>query len=289
MPSLTSHQSAQTTKLLLIGDSGSGKTGALASLAQAGYNLRILDVDNGLDVLTNILLDPRSPYGPEAAKRVLFETITDPMVNRGGRLIPTKATVWQRAIALLDNWKTGSEDLGPLSRWTPQDILVIDSLTMLANAAMNFVLSMDAKLGQAPHQSHWYQGQGLLESLVQMLYDDGIKCNVIINCHIAYIGEENGPQRGYPATLGKALSPKIGRYFNTVLMARTQAGKRQILTSSQPMIELKNTAPLKVKPAYPLESGLAEYFRDVRGAPATSPAATNSPAKPAVGPGIAPR
>ena len=30
------------------------------------------------------------------------------------------------------------------------------------------------------------------------------------------------------------------------------------------MIELKNTAPLQVKDEYPLETGLAEYFRDVR-------------------------
>ena len=59
MPALSDHQSSQTTKMLFIGDSGSGKTGALASLAAAGYNLRILDVDNGVDILANLLRDPQ--------------------------------------------------------------------------------------------------------------------------------------------------------------------------------------------------------------------------------------
>ena len=51
MPSLSAHQSNDYVKLLLCGDSGSGKSGALASLVGAGYKLRILDMDNGLDSL----------------------------------------------------------------------------------------------------------------------------------------------------------------------------------------------------------------------------------------------
>lgn len=270
MPALTSHQSSSTTKLLFIGDSGSGKTGALASLAAAGYNLRIADLDNGLDVLKNLLTDPKSPYGPEAASRVLYQTLTDPMRNANGRLIPRAATVWQRLIRLLDRWKTDTEDLGPVSSWGPTDVLIIDSLTLASTSALNYICSLNSRLGQQPHQSDWYAAQIQVEGLLQMLYDEGIKCNVIINSHITYIGEDNGPQHGYPSSLGKALSPRIGRYFNSVLMARsTGAGaavKRKILTNSTNLVELKNTAPLRVKVEYPLESGLADYFRDVRGA-----------------------
>lgn len=268
MPALSTHQSSTTTKMLLIGDSGSGKTGALASLAAAGYNLRIADLDNGLDVLRNILVDPRSPYGSGAVERVTYQTLTDPMRNINGQLVPRQATVWQRFVKLLENWKTESEDLGPVSTWTPQDILVIDSLTFASNAAMSFICSMNGRLGQQPHQSDWYAAQTRIESLLQMLYDDGIKCNVIINSHIAYIGEENGPQHGYPASLGRALSPRIGRYFNSVLMTRTTgsgtAVKRKLLTNSTNLVELKNTSPLRVKAEYDLATGLADYFKDVR-------------------------
>jgi septum formation inhibitor-activating ATPase MinD len=55
MPQATKHQSHRTTKMLNMGDAGSGKTGALASLAKAGQRLVILDFDNGLDILIGLL------------------------------------------------------------------------------------------------------------------------------------------------------------------------------------------------------------------------------------------
>ena len=53
MPSLADRQAAPLVKIMLIGHSGAGKTGALTSLVQAGYKLRILDMDQGLDALVN--------------------------------------------------------------------------------------------------------------------------------------------------------------------------------------------------------------------------------------------
>ena len=270
MPALSAHQSKNSTKLLFIGDSGAGKTGALASLAAAGYNLRILDLDNGLDVLKNVLSDPKSAYGTEALSRVQYITVTEAMRNVNGKLIPKGATVWQRVAGLLNNWTDPEtkESLGPVSTWGPQDILVIDSLSMLSTAALNFVLSMNARLGQRPQLQDWGAGQDLIESMVQMLYDESIVCNVIVISHITYIGPEDN-LTGYPNTLGKALPPKIGRYFNTILQAKSQgqgAGlRRKILTNTASSVELKNTAPLRVKPDYPLETGLADYFAAVRG------------------------
>lgn len=270
MPALSAHQSANTTKMLYIGNSGAGKTGSLASLASAGYNLRIVDLDNGLDVLKNLLTAGNTTYDKAAVERVQFITVTDPLRNVGGRLVPKQPTVWSRTVALLQNWvdPETKESLGPISSWGPQDILVIDSLSMLSNAALQFVLGMNGRLGQRPQLQDWGAGQDLIESLVQMLYDESVKCNVIITSHITFIGPEDN-QVGYPNTLGKALPPKLGRYFNTVLMARSTgqgAGlRRKILTNTSGIVELKNTAPTKVKPEYPLETGLADYFAAVRG------------------------
>lgn len=279
MPALSSHQASSSIKLLFIGDSGSGKTGALASLAAAGYKLRIIDLDAGLDVLFSLLTSAKSPYSPDAASRVHFKTITDPMKNVSGKLVPSKATVWPRILKTLDNWDEGEgEKFGPLSTWGADTILVLDSLTFAATGAMNYVLSMNGRLGQAAQQSDWYQGQQLLEGLLQLIYDEGIKCNVIINCHITYIGDEQQREKGYPASLGKALSPKIGRYFNTMLMARTvgvgAATRREITTQSTHFIELKTSAPLNVAKTYPIETGLADYFKAVVGAvPGSGPKA----------------
>lgn len=279
MPNISKHQSAVTTKTLVIADSGAGKTGALASLADAGYNVRVLDLDNGADVLKNVLMDENSPYKKTAFEHCDFVTITDPMKPSGGKLIPVRASVWTRATEQLADWQDppkgqpeGGEPrrkLGGIVTWTPQEVLVIDSLTMLSTGALNFILSLNGRLGQKPYQSDWYDAQILVENLLQMLYDEGVKCNVIVNCHITYIGEENGPVRGYPMSLGKALPPKIGRYFNNALMIRSvgqgQNIRRRILTNTSGIVELKNTAPLRVLPEYPIETGLAEFFKAVRG------------------------
>ena len=70
-------------KALVTGDSGSGKTGALASLAQAGFKLRILDTDRGADILANLLQNSKLAPG-----QVQFETIEDKMKNQAGRMVP---------------------------------------------------------------------------------------------------------------------------------------------------------------------------------------------------------
>lgn len=274
MASLANHSVSSVTKMMIVGDTGGGKTGALASLAAAGYNLRIIDLDNGVDVLANLLSDPASKYGPEALARVEYVTLTDKMKNVNGRLIPARATVWQNVAKLLDTGKyedkedpSKNVDWGPITSWTPREVLVVDTLTMLSNGAMNFILTLNARMGQKPFQSDFGDAQQLLDSLMQMLYDDGVNCNIVVNTHITYIGEKDGPQRGYPSCVGRQLPQKIGRYFNSVVLARSELGKRKIMTSAQimPPIELKTSAPMRVKPSYPIESGLADLFKDLQG------------------------
>ena len=43
MPTLEDAQEQAFVKLVLIGDSGTGKTGALFSLVEANYNLKVWD------------------------------------------------------------------------------------------------------------------------------------------------------------------------------------------------------------------------------------------------------
>lgn len=302
--------------MLLIGDSGSGKTGALASLAAAGYNLRILDLDNGADILANYINTPGSPYAAARTPgRVIFETLTEPMKKTAdGRVVPAKSTVWPETIRMLDHWQEFKRnddgklildettkkpilvrDLGKLSSWTAQDILVIDTLTMLATAAFNFDSFLNGKLGLEGTRAGWTQNehrraigraQDMLEKFLQYLYDASIPCNVIVNAHITYVrdqgagapepsGENSGegllagvPEHGYPSALGRALSPRIPRYFNSVLYIRADgsgsAARHKIFTKSQGVVNVKSSAPLKVKPFYPIETGLADYFRDLR-------------------------
>ncbi len=259
-------------KMLLIGEPGTGKTGAIASLLQAGYRCRVLDTDNGSDILVNMLSDPKGPYGPDAASRLTIETVKDKMkLMPNGTVVPIKPSVWERSIKLLQDWP----ELGHVEGWTGQDVLVIDSLTRLSKAAFNWVLALNARLGKRPEQSDYGSAQGMIDGVMEMLVDDSIGCNVIVISHIRFIEEDAGPSRGYPNTIGKALPRTIGSHFNSILMVQKsgtgQGVRRKIWTHPVGMVELKNSNPYKVAREYPLETGLADFFRDVQQAPARAP------------------
>jgi hypothetical protein len=268
MPDLKNHHSAKTTKLLVMGDPGAGKTGALASLASAGYNLRIIDLDNGLDVLKNMLLDPNSPYDKNAYKNVKYITITERhsrISAKGGVEMPTSATVWNRITQTLMNWKNDSEDLGPITSWTEKEILVIDSMTLAGIAAFNFAaVSNMGNKNQDPRMIYFH-AQNYLEYLMQCLYADDVKCSVIVNSHITYLEGDNSISQGYPTTIGSRLSAKVGRYFNSMLLMRSDGKNRRLYTSPvASRVELKSSAPLRVKEWYDIKNGLADYFKDVK-------------------------
>ena len=101
MPSLSNHQSNLYTKCLFIGDSKSGKTGALTSLVAAGYKLRILDFDNGLDVLKQFVLNEC----PDKIGNVEFRTLQDKRkATSAGSVIDGTAQAFIRGIEMMDKF-----------------------------------------------------------------------------------------------------------------------------------------------------------------------------------------
>lgn len=267
--------------MLLIGDSGTGKTGALMSLARAGYNLRILDLDNGVDILASLARNE----APEVQARIFYETVTEKMRSLNGKpAVDGIPKQFATAVGLMDHWKvpeiknkdTGEiiqvgYDLGRTTTWGQDDVLVIDSLTMMSRAAMNHALALNNRLNQQPQQQDWGQAMGSIEDMLAMLYSSSIKCNVIVISHITYVGgDENGVGgKGYPNTLGQKLPPKVGRYFNSILLAKVKGSgpgaRRLLVTQPEGQIDVKNPAPLNMPRELDLNNGLAEFFKIVRG------------------------
>jgi hypothetical protein len=280
-----------TTKLLLLGDSGTGKTGALASLILAGYNLRILDFDNGTSILIGVLRKKllekaiTQQQFDDALQRTRRIPCEDRFHNVQGKMLPQSATAWPRACNAIHNWDDGGMKLGNLGTWGEKDILVIDSLTFAGKSAVRMMQQMNSRLAVPPWQSDYGEAQKLVENLCALLYSTEVKCNVVVISHIREVGrryqtlddksrvvtlEEEGTRKGYAETgTGVALSPTIGRYFGAVLLADIvgsgQSTRRVIRTVPHENIGLKNPAPGLVKPEYPLDTGLADYFAAVRG------------------------
>jgi hypothetical protein len=259
----------------------------LASLVTAGFKLRILDLDNGIDVIKGYLTNPISSYYKiiqeqkiDLGEAVRYLTITEEMKTLNGRVIPSKGNVFRRTMEALQEWKEpDGTNLGKPRDWDRQTVVVLDSLTMLGKAALYSIQGLNGRLGDDKvgydSQRDIGQAQTQIERVLELLYDESFKPNVIVNSHIVWRNPEGVDRedksfgkKAYPNSLGVALAPRIPRYFNTVLHTMTagsgQSTKRQIMTTPQGSLDLKSSAPLALKPSYPIDTGLGEIFKALR-------------------------
>jgi hypothetical protein len=272
MPTLSQHQSNEFTKMLLEGDAGSGKTGALTSLVAAGYSLRILDFDNGLETLKQFVLREC----PASIDNIEFRTLRDKRKASAEGPIITSPKAFIEAIKMLDRWKYKTDDeseidLGVPADWGPEAILVIDSLTFMSDAAWDFrePLATRGRDGKFDLRAVYKDAQDAIENVLALLTSESFHTNVIVISHIRYVDNPDGTKKGYPSAVGAALSPLIPRYFNSVALCQTSAGgKRTIQTAATAMIDLKNPKPFEMAKSYDIGTGLAEFFAVLREPPA---------------------
>lgn len=278
MPSLANHQSNQFVKLLLIGDAKSGKTGSLVSLVKAGYKLRILDLDNLLDILSFQIKE----QCPELLGNVEYRTLRDKRkMTALGPIIDGQPKAFVQTIQMLDNWKykdgETEVDLGKPYQWGPDSILVIDSLSRLCDAAFDFreALTPKGRSGESDPRMTYKDAQDAIENLLATLTSHSFETNVIVIAHGTYMDVPNGSPKMFPQGVGQKLSPKIPQYFSSYVRYTNQGGKRTIQLNSDVMIDLANPRPSAMPKTLPIETGLADFFRVLREPPKAEPKALN--------------
>lgn len=275
MPDLDAHPSNEIVKGLYMGDPGSGKTGSLTSLVKAGYKLRIWDYDNLLGSLVSYV----RKECPENIGLVKYQTFTDkfkasdmPVVMVGGNAVVqgfTKGTpdAYIKGLKQLERWKTEGEDLGDPGSWGADHVVVIDSLTSMAQAAYRYAQAMNpmAKEGR----THYFTAQQLVMNLLYTLCSKDFNVNVLVLAHIDYDKNHLDITKGFPRSIGSAINDTISANFNCVLMAESQGSgpsvKRVIRTNSTGIVDLKNPVSFKLPDSLPLETGLATFFKEVVG------------------------
>lgn len=265
MPNLADHQSNLYTKMLLIGDPGTGKTGCMTSLVALNYKLRILDMDNGLEPLKQFVLHEC----PESIGNVEYRTLRDKYrATPSGPQVVGQPRAFVDALKMLDAWRYDDVDLGVPATWGPETILVIDSLTLLGDAAFSWAdsLNVGGRQGKDPRVSY-KTAQDALIKLLALVTSEAFETNVIVIAHVDYVEGEDGATKGYPRTPGKAISSKVALYFNSVALCQTKGGVRTIQTASTNMIDLKNPKPFEMLPKYDVSTGLADFFKVIREPP----------------------
>lgn len=272
---------------MIAGYPGSAKTGCLAPLANAGYNLRILDYDNNLDPLFEYVK-------PENYGNVEVVTLEDKMrMGPDGPEPMGKPTAYDKGLRLLEQWKyqkaDGSEvDLGLVSSWGEKDVLVLDSATGMGRAAFRRVLHLNGRTMKNRRRQDWGSAMADQEAFIEKLTAANVKCHVVVIAHLKPIGPKIGgdnvdeddevaaaikeqqmrvaelvPTKLFPAFIGQALPPTVAEHFPILLRADTKftngKKRRVLITEPQPEMDLKiSLAGLPNE--LPVEDGLLKIF-----------------------------
>ena len=256
-------------KIILMGDSGTGKTGALISLALAGYNIYIADFDGQAEevirgILAGKLTAKKDPISKathdEALSKFDIEVFTDKSAIVGGKPKVIAATAWTGAMKQLNTWSR--------SGLTNRDVIVIDSLTFASKAAAHNYLQLSSKLNKSDELdwNDYNPVQNSIASLLALLYSPAVSANVIVNAHIdiveirADFGAKDSKGRpelevvdtkALPKSIGKALAGSIPTYFNTSLVCKSfgpeTSRKRFIFTRPVGLVDTKTPKPQNPK------------------------------------------
>lgn len=269
MAKLSNIKTDTPIKLLYIGDSGSGKTGSLVSLVAAGYKIRMLDYDSGIDSLRTFA----HHQCPEKLDNIDVIQLRDKIKvqptavynGQAGPVVPPgQAKAFTDGLKFLDKW---DDDSVP-AEWGTDTVFVLDSLSAFGRAAFAWAQGMNPS-AKDPRQ--WFgQAQKGIEDTIALLTSPAFNTNVIVISHVNYKEVTDGLTKGYPNAIGVALGPIIARYFNTLVLAEsTGAGKltrRKIKTVPTGIIDLKSPIPFTLEAELPLETGMATLFQQLKAA-----------------------
>jgi hypothetical protein len=253
-----------TVCILSQGEPKTGKTGALASLLDAGYRVILADWDGNPDSAR------LNTSHPENLHVVSFQDDLD--VNDKGELVRLNriSAVRQFTKFLV----RGNEELGPPSSWDPErTVLACDSGSAMADSAMALAVRLnESKDGRVIYQLVQDEISDVLHLFKKL------PCHRVMICHLKLIapkGEERSDSelqkqikreiadlqetKFYPNFPGRQLSMTCARLFSTAVLFEVNRGKRMIRT--QPVDGYTIGVPVKVEDRLPIETGLADLFK----------------------------
>jgi hypothetical protein len=283
---MTETSKLQGPKILLQGDSGSGKTYALATLVEWGarqpvpVETFVLFTENGLETLLGFWRDAGKPVPSNLHWHVIeaptlsLKSLTDAAQKVGMLSYEsiTKMTDPERGannpyLRILEAFSDFPDDrtgkkFGNVGSWGNDRALCIDSLTMLGVACMKMVI------GSKPtaSQPDFGVAQNNLMNLLRF-FTQGFSPTFIMTAHLQRMQNElTGSVQLMTSAIGKAISNDIPPLFSEVIFAYRE-GTAWWWDTSAPNVSTK-TRYLPIKSKIPPDIGqIMEKWR-ARGAEA---------------------
>lgn len=274
----------QPVRLMIAGYPGTAKTGMIASLANVGYKIRMIDFDGNSQSLLAFT-------NKDKLANIDIVYLEDKMRN-GERFIETTGipTAFRAGLDLMDEWKYKEPDgtqinLGRSKDWGCDTVVVLDSLTSMGLASFRRQQSLSNKTPLNTTEQVWGLAMAQQEAFIEKLTSETNNFHVIVIAHLKIVGpkdlrkeddditkaikaemQELIPNRLFPSALGKALPPVIGGHFPLLIEAANdfKAGKveRVIRTIPRPELDLKVPSKVSFDKAN-VSDGLAKIFAEL--------------------------
>lgn len=239
------------SKVLLMGNSGTGKTYSLRTWIKAGITPFVIFTEPGMETLSDL---PKGswhwtyiPPGVEKWDALLamatkVNQMDFDMLTKTADPNKRKYTQFLDVIKSLDNFvDQDGKSFGDVMTWNTDRVLVIDSLSGLSDMAMHLVTG--GKFVRA--MQDWMIAQNAIEGLVNQLLT-GTKCWVTITAHIEREKDEvTGGTSVMVSTLGRKLAPRLPRYFSDVIQSVREEAKFTWSTSGYGVDVKSRNLPIK--------------------------------------------
>lgn len=288
-------------RMMICGYPGTGKTGALAALANAGFKLRIVDFDGNMEPLLQYTR-------PECLKNIDIVSLEDELSD-GGQYVEPKGvpTAFTRAMKLLDRWKYIDPDgepeidpktneprknkagevlryidLGRMADWGPDTVVVTDGLTSMGAAAFRRARGTVNKTPMNTTRQVWTLAINDQAAYVDKTTAGTLRCHTIMLAHLKIIGPKDVeadddtltkdlkkrvadivPTRLYPSALGREYASACTGHFPIVIRAEVSSkGKRRLIWTPSEELDLKLPGR-GVEGEVGIEDGLLKIFRSL--------------------------
>jgi hypothetical protein len=279
--------------ILLMGDSGAGKTSALTTFIPAGVETFVLCTEPGgpeslMDWAQKQRYDISKLHWAtvlpatqgwsglvDMATRISTTNFEDlaKLKNGIGKEFTRPAAM--KLLSTLSNFtcERDGKSYGDVTAWGPDRCFSLDSLSGLS------VLAWALTVGHKPtaHMGEWSIAMNFISDLVMKLTSDR-GSYFVLTAHVEKeMNEITGVNQIMTSTLGKKLAPKLPRFFSEVIYAKKpgKMGDPFTWATIDPSASLKNRGlPMSDKLAPDFAQVVNSYTARVKnaGAPAATPA-----------------